>query len=41
MIAQNPDWNQQVAEWIANDAVAVEYQRFFRLVGLDGRAGAG
>jgi hypothetical protein len=38
MIAQNPDWNKQVAEWIADDAVAEEYQRFFRLAGLDSRA---
>jgi hypothetical protein len=41
MIAQNQDWNERVAEWIANDAVAREYQAFFRRVGLDGRAGAG
>ena len=41
MIAQNQDWNEQVAEWIAADAVAREYQAFFRFAGLDGRAGAG
>lgn len=41
MIAQNPDWNEQVAEWIAADAVAQDYESFFRLAGLEHRAGAG
>ncbi len=41
MIAQNQDWNKQVAEWIAADSVAQEYQAFFRFVGLERRPRTG
>ena len=40
MIAQNLTWDEQVAKWIAEDAVAEEYQRFFRCVGVARGAGA-